>query len=239
MKIPKFPQPAPGPDGPGAAPPGPLGQQTGVWSSAKDLGSRLAGFPYRYLKRAVDVSLSLFALFFVLSWLMPLLCLLVLADTGVPVFFVQKRIGRWGRPFHCIKLRTMGRANAGEGRLPTRLGYWLRCHKLDELPQFINVLKGDMSIVGPRPHMISDHRAFSRELGRDYCLRHAVLPGITGLAQVRGYEGQVSSRHKLRGRLRLDLFYIRHWSMGLEFRIMYRTIRLFMQGMAKGPGHLW
>lgn len=193
-----------------------------------------SGFSYRYLKRPVDVILSVFALLFVLSWLLPLLCILIIIDTGGPAFFIQKRIGRRGKPFCCIKLRTMRKGRKGGKSRPTRLGYWLRCHKLDEIPQFFNVLKGEMSIVGPRPHMLSDHLAFSRLLGKRYNQRHAVLPGITGLAQVRGYEGQVSSIHKLRGRIRFDLFYIRHWSMALEFRIMYQTIRLFARGLLEG-----
>lgn len=193
-----------------------------------------ASLAHRYLKRLLDLTVSMFALCFVLSWFLPLLCLLILIDTGAPVFFVQKRIGRHNRLFWCIKLRTMRQPMPGQKCRITRLGQWLRNHKLDEIPQFFNVLKGEMSIVGPRPHMLRDHHAFIQVVGDRYSLRHTVLPGITGLAQVSGYEGRVVSPHKLRGRIRLDLFYIRHWSMALEFRIMYRTIRLFITGLWNG-----
>lgn len=233
MKAPKLPaqKPMPGWNEAALCSPSWLGEQG--YGPAKAGWAGPGGFSHRYLKRAADILIAVSALLFILSWLLPLLCLLILLDIGAPVFFIQKRIGRYGRPFHCIKLRTMRIEEKAEEQ-PTRLGHWLRCHKLDETPQFINVLKGEMSIVGPRPHMLSDHLSFSRELGGAYKLRHTVLPGITGLAQVKGYEGPITSSHKLRGRIRLDLFYIRHWSMALEFGIMCRTAQLFVRGMLKG-----
>lgn len=208
---------------------GPFGMEEGAGAQHGRTWAGSIGYP----KRAMDIILSLLALCFVLSWLLPLLCLLILIDIGAPVFFIQERIGRQERPFRCIKLRTLRKPEAGHKHRITRLGKWLRNHKLDEIPQFINVLKGEMSIVGPRPHMLSDHQAFSQILGAEYKQRHAVLPGITGLAQVSGYEGPIASRQRLRGRVRLDLFYIQHWSAALEFLIMYRTISLFFAGVLK------
>jgi putative colanic acid biosysnthesis UDP-glucose lipid carrier transferase len=185
-------------------------------------------FLFRVVKRGMDIGISLFAVLFILSWLLPLLSLLILLDIGPPVFFVQDRIGRYNRRFRCLKLRTMRAPAASPSNRITRMGRLMRNHKLDELPQFINVLRGDMSVIGPRPHMLSDHEAFSAATGKRYHLRHAVRPGISGLAQVRGYEGAVTSYRKLHGRLRLDLFYVRRWSLRLEFYIIFQTLRLVL-----------
>jgi putative colanic acid biosynthesis UDP-glucose lipid carrier transferase len=188
--------------------------------------SGLRQFHYCYLKRAADLTLVLLAIIFLLSWLLPLLGLLIWLDSGRPLFFIQERIGRNGRVFHCFKLRTMSPIPGSDRKHISRLGRFLRYRKLDELPQLFNVLLGEMSLIGPRPHMISDHRHFSQALGRIYHRRHDVLPGITGLAQVRGYEGPITTYRKLRGRIHLDLFYIEKWSLGLEFWIFWKTLVL-------------
>lgn len=182
-----------------------------------------------YLKRATDLIVSLVLLVLILSWLLPLLALLVWIDTGRPVFFVQKRIGRGNRCFYCIKFRTMSPPEAEGPQRISRLGHFLRNRKLDEIPQLFNVLRGEMSLVGPRPHMLADHERFGRTLGAEYHERHRVLPGITGLAQIRGYEGPVHSVQKLRGRVHLDLFYIRHWSPLLEWWIIVQTVRFLLR----------
>ncbi len=188
--------------------------------------------PYTFqMKRILDLWLSVLIMVFVFPWLFPLLCLLVLLDSGWPVFFVQERVGLNGRIFNCYKFRTMRTRSPGHPASTSRLGRFLRDSKLDELPQLFNVLSGEMSFVGPRPHMLSDHEAFSRMLGEQYHLRHMVKPGITGLAQIRGYEGRINSPHKLRGRIRLDLFYINNWSLGLELQIIFRTIWHIFKGI--------
>ncbi|NRB53258.1 MAG: sugar transferase [Saprospiraceae bacterium] len=181
---------------------------------------------YYLSKRFLDVLLAATITLFVLSWLLPLLILINALMGNYPVFFVQRRVGFEHRIFNCYKLRTIPM------NPKKRIGRWstfLRNNKLDELPQFINVLKGDMSIVGPRPHMLSDHRNFSKALGRQYFGRLKVLPGITGLAQVKGYEGRVTSLEKLQGRIRCDLTYINEWSLWLDLRIMARTLLILVK----------
>ncbi|GJM32585.1 MAG: hypothetical protein DHS20C18_15860 [Saprospiraceae bacterium] len=189
--------------------------------------------PYYFLKRIMDTGLAIVLLVFVLSWLIPLLCLIIFIDTGAPMFFVQKRVGLNGKIFFCYKLRTMYSKQGNINKKPSRLGQLLRDHKLDELPQIVNVLRGDMSMVGPRPHMLSDHEIFSQAIGKRYHLRHVLKPGITGLAQIGGYEGSITSLHKLRGRIRLDLFYIKNWSLGLDFLIIFKTIGHILKGILR------
>lgn len=181
---------------------------------------------YHLIKRFLDIVIAFSVTLLVLSWLLPLLILINAFMGNYPVFFVQRRVGFEHRIFHCYKLRTIPM------NPKKRIGRWstfLRNNKLDELPQFINVLKGDMSIVGPRPHMLSDHRNFSKALGRQYFDRLKVLPGITGLAQVEGYEGRVTSLEKLQGRIRCDLTYINEWSLWSDLRIMTKTLLILVK----------
>ena len=182
----------------------------------------------RILKRSLDILFSLVISFSILSWLLPLLALLIKMESRGPVFFIQQRIGKNGKLFSCIKLRTM---TTGHTPRVTRLGQFLRIQKLDEAPQFLNVLLGDMSIIGPRPHMLSDHRRFSQLVGNTYHLRHLVLPGITGLAQIRGYEGPIDSLQKIRGRVKLDLFYLRKRSVALDLWIIWKTAGLMIRSL--------
>ena len=191
----------------------------------------LDGFYSRFFKRTVDILLSVIIILFVLSWLIPILALLIKLDSKGPVFFLQKRNKKDAEVFTCIKLRSMV-VNAEADRLPasdydkriTALGRFLRTHYLDELPQFFNVLWGDMSIIGPRPHMISDNMKYE-ELLDYYSYRYKVKPGITGLAQVLGCVGSTADVEKMRDRMNLDIFYIRHWSAILDTKIIYRTAR--------------
>ncbi len=171
-------------------------------------------------------------LLLVLWWLLPLLMLLVWLDLGHPVFFIQERIGKNNRCFRCYKLRTM-RETPSE---LSRLGAFLRHTKLDEIPQFFNVLRGEMSVIGPRPHMLADHVAFSRLVGPGYHYRHLVKPGITGLAQVNGYEGPVTSPQVLEGRIFHDLSYIQNWTLASEIRILWKTHCLILRGFLRRPG---
>ena len=183
------------------------------------------GFFRDFLKRSLDFTIALAMLVLVLWWLLPLLSLLVLIIEGRPVFFVQERVGHRNRLFRCYKIRTMRFDRPPEEAPISPFGKFLRDKKLDELPQFINVLVGEMSVVGPRPHMLRDHEVFAASFGPGYHQRHAVKPGLTGLAQVRGYDGPITSRRKLKVRIRLDLLYIRKWSIFLDLWIVGQTAR--------------
>ncbi len=204
------------------------------WSNLRTPPAGKRFTPGNYvLKRGLDIGLSLVMLLLVLSWLLPILVILILLMDGSPAFFVQERIGWQTKRFRCLKLRTIGTRKSDRRKIISPLGRFLRSNKLDELPQFINVLKGEMSIVGPRPHMELDHHAFSRQIGQQYHLRHWVKPGITGLAQIKGYEGPIVSFAKLRGRIRLDLFYIRNWSIGLDLWILWQTVLYFFRSLLR------
>jgi putative colanic acid biosysnthesis UDP-glucose lipid carrier transferase len=180
-------------------------------------------------KRVFDIVLSTLVILLVLSWLTPLLAILIKLSSRGPVFFFQKRVGRFGRSFTCIKFRTMivnseaDRCSASENdwRI-TRIGKFLRQSNMDELPQFFNVLLGNMSIVGPRPHMYADCREFSTVVPR-YKLRSLVKPGITGLSQVKGYHGQVISMECIYQRYIWDVFYVRNAGLWLDMRIVAIT----------------
>ena len=184
----------------------------------------------RSVKRAMDIFLSAVFIIAILSWLIPVIAVLIKLSSKGPVFFLQKRNKRNGEMFTCIKFRSM-RKNADADILPagknddriTGFGRFLRNYYLDELPQFFNVLCGDMSIIGPRPHMVSENIKFD-ELIRNYSYRHKVKPGITGLAQVLGYLGHVDDLEKMEARVKMDIFYGRHWSPRLDMIILYRTL---------------
>lgn len=168
------------------------------------------------MKRFFDVTVSTFVILFVLSWLLPVLALLILLDSGGPVIFVQKRVGRQGRAFDCYKLRSMV-----AGRV-TRCGGWLRRSHLDEMPQFVNVLLGSMSLVGPRPYMSSDCRAFA-EMVDDPDSRHRVKPGITGMAQSKRLHGGPCDPGTVRQRYYWDNWYVDNAGFMLDLRILGRT----------------
>ncbi|MDQ7250209.1 undecaprenyl-phosphate glucose phosphotransferase [Dongia sedimenti] len=195
----------------------------------------------RLLKGAIDRLLSAAALLF----LSPLLLLVVLAirlDSRGPILFRQPRQGLGDSLFQVYKFRTM-RADLGDaiGRQQTqrddprvtRLGAWLRRTSIDELPQLLNVLRGEMSLVGPRPHtphmLIGDKQIF--DLVDEYSFRHRVKPGITGLAQVNGYRGAIDTPEHLRARIDYDLYYIDHWSLWLDFKILFRTAAICFTGV--------
>lgn len=187
-------------------------------------------------KRIFDLVFTLLVFTFLLSWLMPLIAIAVFITQGRPIFFSQKRNGLNGKEFNCLKFRTMrhdkfNNIKPTERNDPrvTKLGRILRKTSLDELPQFINVLKGDMSIVGPRPHMVSENESYSDIIKR-YSLRHYVKPGITGLAQVKGYRGAVDTEKDMEMRIRTDIYYVRNWSFLLDLLIIYKTIKLMIFG---------
>lgn len=184
---------------------------------------------YFFCKRVMDVTVSVIILLACLSWLIPLIALLLKLDSKGPVFFRQKRVGRGGRSFTCYKFRTMvvnaeahqKQAQENDSRI-TRTGKWLRKTNIDELPQFINVLLGQMSIVGPRPHMHADCRQFGQLIPR-YKLRSLVKPGITGLAQVNGFHGPATDYEAIYLRYQWDIFYVRNASAWLDASILIRT----------------
>ena len=184
---------------------------------------------YLGFKRIFDIVFSSLIIVFLLSWLLPLLAILIKIDSEGPVFFVQKRVGFLGRTFRCFKFRTMvvnavcdhQQAVKNDPRI-TRLGKFLRITSLDELPQFFNVLMGDMSIVGPRPHMHKDNEDFGR-IVTNYRLRHYAKPGITGMAQVKGYRGPAKNFHSIFHRYQWDAFYVRNANTSLDFKIIRLT----------------
>jgi putative colanic acid biosysnthesis UDP-glucose lipid carrier transferase len=181
------------------------------------------------VKRTIDIFVSLIIVLCILSWLLPLLAILIKLDSKGPVFFKQKRTGYKGKTFNCFKLRTMQvnksandlQAALNDPRI-TRMGRFLRVSNLDELPQFINVLIGDMSIVGPRPHMLKDSENFA-ELFPGYYNRYLVEPGITGLAQINGFRGPTPNVRSVYKRLQWDLFYVEHATTGMDIRIILLT----------------
>ena len=185
---------------------------------------------YLFFKRIFDILFSAIVIVLVLSWLIPIVGLLIRLDSKGPVFFKQKRTGLYGKSFYCLKLRTMisndeadeRQAEENDDRI-TRIGRFLRKTNMDELPQFLNVWMGDMSIVGPRPHMISDCIKFSFVIS-SYQFRNLVRPGITGLAQVKGYHGLTANYESIIVRYYWDAQYIRKASLWLDIKIIGITI---------------
>jgi lipopolysaccharide/colanic/teichoic acid biosynthesis glycosyltransferase len=192
---------------------------------------RFSGVFYQIGKRLFDILASILIITLVLSWLVPVLAVLIRLDSRGPIFFVQTRIGFLGIPFRCYKLRTMivnkdsdsQQARYNDSRI-TRLGHFLRITSLDELPQFLNVLIGNMSIVGPRPFMKKDDQEFSIVVS-NYPLRYCAKPGITGMAQVKGYRGRTDNFHSIFHRYQWDAFYVRNARPALDFKILRLTVR--------------
>ncbi len=196
-------------------------------------------FPGSFVKRLADIACSLLVIILLLSWLLPILALLIKLSSKGPVFFVQQRTGRYNIPFNCYKLRSMivnevsdlQQAFHGDPRV-TLVGKLLRKLSLDELPQFFNVLVGEMSIVGPRPHMLHHTNIYTQDVA-EYPKRLLVRPGITGLSQVEGYRGEIRNHRMIRNRVVLDIFYIKHWSVWLDLVIIFKTIKLVLFGDEK------
>lgn len=187
-------------------------------------------------KRAFDLIFSSLVLLLLLSWVMPLLALIIKLDSEGPVLFRQLRTGKDGRPFYCLKFRSMyinaesdcRQASRGDSRI-TRVGAILRKTSLDELPQFLNVLLGEMSVVGPRPHMVRHTEDYAKIID-NFMIRHAVTPGITGWAQVAGHRGETKETAAMERRVNADLFYIHNWSLGLDLKIVGLTILQAVKG---------
>jgi putative colanic acid biosynthesis UDP-glucose lipid carrier transferase len=197
-----------------------------------DVGNRIK-------KRALDLVVSLFVTVFILSWLIPLIGILILLESGRPIFFKQLRTGKDKKPFYCWKFRSMKtnkdadlrQASKDDNRI-TALGKFLRKSSLDEFPQFINVLRGEMSLVGPRPHMLKHTSDYSKVVN-DYMVRQFIKPGITGWAQINGYRGEISNPEQIRMRVNKDLWYLENWTLWLDIRILFLTIYYIFKGDSK------
>jgi putative colanic acid biosynthesis UDP-glucose lipid carrier transferase len=193
----------------------------------------------KFIKRSFDVVLSLLIIVGVLSWLTPILGLLIKLESKGPVFFKQKRNGLDYKEFFCYKFRSMRpnpeahihQVRKGDERI-TGVGRIIRKTSIDELPQFINVLKGEMSVVGPRPHMVSHTHMYAERIDK-FMVRHFIKPGITGLAQVSGYRGEVESDSDIINRVKYDIFYLENWSLFLDLRIIFQTIYNAIKGDKK------
>lgn len=193
----------------------------------------------QFLKRAFDIVFSLFVIIFILSWLTPIIAIFIKTESKGPVFFKQSRNGFNYKEFDCYKFRSMTpnkdahlyQATRGDQRV-TKTGKLIRKTSIDELPQFFNVLFGDMSVVGPRPHMVSHTNMYAKKIDK-FMVRHFVKPGITGLAQISGFRGEVESDKDIIGRVKYDIFYIENWSLLLDLKIITKTFVNAIKGEDK------
>jgi putative colanic acid biosynthesis UDP-glucose lipid carrier transferase len=190
----------------------------------------------RIKKRLVDLILSTLVIILILSWLVPLLAILIKLNSKGPVFFIQLRSGKNNQPFRCLKFRSLRVNSESDSKQVSRddnritsLGRIMRKTNIDELPQFFNIFLGDMSVVGPRPHMLKHTEDFS-VLYREYMIRHFVKPGLTGWAQVNGYRGEIKDNELLRKRVEFDTWYIENWSIYLDLRIIVLTVLVTFKG---------
>jgi len=193
----------------------------------------------KFVKRIFDIIFSSIVIIGILSWLLPILGFLIKLESKGPVFFKQKRNGINYQPFYCYKFRSMYpndkadivQVRKGDDRI-TKIGKFLRKTSLDELPQFINVFKGEMSVVGPRPHMVKENERFLKKVS-NFMGRHYVKPGITGLAQVKGFRGEVVTDEDIINRVKYDLFYIENWSLWMDIKIILFTVFNILKGEEK------
>lgn len=183
----------------------------------------------QYIKRGFDIFFSFSVIVLIFPWLFPILALLIKISSKGPVFFKQLRSGKNNEVFTCLKFRSMKLNQDADAKQATQdderitwIGKILRKTNMDELPQFFNVLKGDMSVVGPRPHMLKHTEEYARIID-NFMVRHLVKPGITGWAQVKGFRGETENDHKMRKRVQYDVWYIENWSFLLDLRIIFLT----------------
>lgn len=191
------------------------------------------------IKRVFDILFSSAVIIFLLSWLTPLIGIFIKLESRGPVFFKQSRNGFNYKEFNCFKFRSMTpnqdanlyQATRDDQRV-TKVGRFMRKTSIDELPQFFNVLFGDMSVVGPRPHMVSHTNMYAKKIDK-FMVRHFVKPGITGLAQISGFRGEVESDKDIIGRVKYDIFYIENWSLLLDIKIIFQTFLNAVKGEEK------
>lgn len=196
-------------------------------------------YPNKVIKRLFDIVFSMIIVIFVMSWLFPIVALIIKLESKGPVFFKQKRNGLYFEEFECLKFRSMVvneqadllQAQKNDARI-TKFGKFLRKTSIDEMPQFINVLLGDMSVCGPRPHMLTFTNQYASDIDR-YKVRHFVKPGITGMAQTHGYRGEIECKSDIVNRIKYDLFYIENWSLLLDIKIIFLTVKNAMMGDKK------
>jgi len=190
----------------------------------------------RITKKIFDLCFSFLVIVLLFPWLFPILMLIIKIESPGPVFFKQERSGRDNKPFSCLKFRSMRvnevshkkQAEKGDKRV-TRFGAFMRKTSIDELPQFFNVLFGNMSVVGPRPHMLYHTQAY-KELINNYLVRHYAKPGITGWAQVNGYRGETKELIDMENRVEFDIWYIENWSLLLDIKIIIKTVLNVFRG---------
>ncbi|MFT5846843.1 undecaprenyl-phosphate glucose phosphotransferase [Psychroserpens sp.] len=191
------------------------------------------------IKRFFDILFSSLVVIFILSWLTPIIAIFIKLESKGPVFFKQSRNGFNYKEFDCYKFRSMMpnkdahlyQATRGDQRI-TKIGRFIRKTSIDELPQFFNVLFGDMSVVGPRPHMVSHTSIYAKKIDK-FMVRHFVKPGITGLAQISGFRGEIESDKDIIGRVKFDIFYIENWSLLLDIKIIAKTFINAVKGEDK------
>lgn len=181
------------------------------------------------VKRLFDLIITIFSLVFIGLWLFPVIAIMIKLTSKGPVFFKQLRHGKDNVPFYCYKFRTMVinqeadtlQASKNDNRV-TKIGSFLRKSSLDELPQLFNVFNDEMSIVGPRPHSVPMNEIFAKEIP-GYMDRHLMKPGITGLAQSKGFRGEINNFYDLNARYKLDVFYLKNWCLYFDFKIILWT----------------
>ncbi|MCH8902296.1 MAG: undecaprenyl-phosphate glucose phosphotransferase [Bacteroidetes bacterium] len=190
----------------------------------------------RVIKRTFDIIFSTLVLVFIMSWLFPLIAVIIKLTSKGPVLFKQKRTGIRNQYFECWKFRTMYVNDEADTKQATKddprvtpVGRFLRKSNLDEMPQFINVLMGHMSVVGPRPHMLKHTEEYSKIIDK-FMVRHLIKPGITGLAQVRGHRGETIDPVAMQKRVQNDVWYIENWSFLLELKIVFLTVLNMVRG---------
>lgn len=190
-------------------------------------------------KRFFDIVFSMIIILFLLSWLIPILAILIKLESKGPIFFKQKRNGLNYEEFYCFKFRSMQlnaiadleQVQKNDPRV-TKVGSFLRKTSIDEMPQFFNVLLGDMSVVGPRPHMVSHTEMYAKSVDK-FMVRHFIKPGITGLAQTNGFRGEVENERDIVNRVKYDIFYIENWTILLDIKIIFITVINAIRGDKK------
>jgi putative colanic acid biosynthesis UDP-glucose lipid carrier transferase len=192
----------------------------------------------KLFKRVFDIIFSITIIIGFLSWIAPFLAILIKLESKGPVFFKQGRPGIDENEFFCYKFRSMKinittetETSKNDPRV-TRIGKIIRKTSIDEMPQFLNVLLGDMSVVGPRPHLWSQNKVYGNRINK-YMARHCVKPGVTGLAQVSGFRGEIETDNDMRNRIKFDIFYIENWSVLLDIKIIFQTIYNVLKGEEK------
>lgn len=182
------------------------------------------------LKRIFDIIFSILIIVGILSWLIPVLAIFIKLESKGPIFFKQMRNGLNYEEFSCYKFRSMRlndiadleQVSKNDPRI-TKIGKFMRKTSIDELPQFFNVLLGEMSVVGPRPHMVSHTEMYAKSVDK-FMVRHFIKPGITGLAQTNGFRGEVENERDIINRVKYDIFYLENWSILLDIKIIFLTI---------------